>query len=125
MRFTIPKLFSVIVAASSIVVASPAPLRGSIGEEVRHRGGTDVRPKYVGPPSGGPGGPPHRGSDYHEYHQPKGDDDEKKYSTVAIQPDFLIQIKEADPNHAYGKSDWGLVSRVSITYTTSILKNTH
>ena len=29
-------------------------------------------------------------------------------------PDVMIQIKEAEPDHAFGDTDWGLVSRVSV-----------
>lgn len=128
MRFTILKLFSALVAASSVVVASPVrgdqrgSTRGSVttsdttsgGDTTLHRGGVDT--------------PKHRGG-IDTYH--KGDDSttttgqDKQYTTVAIQPDFLIQIKEANPNQAFGKTDWGVVSRVSITYDMSILKITH
>jgi len=108
MRFTIPKLFSAFVAASSIVVARPPDHRGSTsgsdttitgGDTTQyHRGGSDTIP-------------PHRGSD--KYQTGDSTQQDQQYTVVAIQPDFLIQIKMANPNQAFGKTDWGVVSRTN------------
>jgi len=39
--------------------------------------------------------------------------EERSHHPEVFRPDIMIQIKEVEPDHPFGDTNWGLVSRVS------------